>query len=138
MEIEFRYRKQKSKVFGEIYRPMAEVALIGEREVRETFYIDSGADVTLIPRSVGELLGLEFEEKEIIDMYGVGKSVISVVIKKIRMRFGEKEIPVRIAWALTEEIPLLLGRVDVFDPFHIIFKQNDGKVVFKIVGEVIE
>ena len=135
MEIEFRYRKQESRIFGEIERPMAEVVLIGKREIREVFFIDSGADLTLIPRSVGELLGLEFKEKEIVDMYGVGKSVISVVIKGIRMRFGKHEIPARVAWALTEEIPLLLGRVDVFDPFHITFKQNNKKVIFKTIEE---
>ena len=63
MEIEFGFRKEKSSLFGEIKRPVARVILINkEIKIPEIFYVDSGADITLIPRSVGELLQLEDPE----------------------------------------------------------------------------
>ena len=76
---------------------MGEILLIYERKIKETFYIDSGADVTLIPRSVGELLGLKIKDDDkIIDLYGIGDAAISAVIKGIKIKISEHEIPVRI------------------------------------------
>ncbi|MFQ6119329.1 MAG: hypothetical protein ACE5KE_05510, partial [Methanosarcinales archaeon] len=61
MKVEFKYRKEKSLIFGKILRPVACVefkSMKGEWiEVRP--YIDSGADITLIPLSLGRLLGFE-------------------------------------------------------------------------------
>ena len=45
------------------------------------------------------------------------------------MKIGDKIIETRIAWALVEEVPLLLGRTDVFNLFDICFKKNE-KTVF--------
>ncbi|MCG2826736.1 MAG: hypothetical protein L6265_09115 [Thermoplasmatales archaeon] len=130
--VRFNYRKQKSKAFGTVYRPMGEILLIYERKVKETFYIDSGADVTLIPRSVGELLGLKIKDDDkIIDLYGIGDAAISAVIKGIKIKIGEHEIPVRIGWALTEKIPLILGRMDIFNRFKILFDEKKKEIMFE-------
>lgn len=40
------------------------------------------------------------------------------------MKIGGKLFDARIAWALIEEVPLLLGRTDVFNLFSICFKKN--------------
>jgi hypothetical protein len=59
MEIEFAFRKESSGLFGSIGRPVARVIVIHRRRrVPQLFYVDSGADITLIPKSVGDLLGL--------------------------------------------------------------------------------
>ena len=53
MEIEFGFRKEASSIFGDIFRPVAKITIInGEIESDELVYVDSGADVTLISRSV--------------------------------------------------------------------------------------
>ena len=60
MEIEFDFRREKSSLFDEILRPVARVTLSHKNIViPQVFYVDSGADITLIPRSIGELLLLE-------------------------------------------------------------------------------
>ena len=133
--VRFNYRKQKSKAFGTVYRPMAEILLIYERKVKETFYIDSGADITLIPRSVGELLGLKIKDDDkIIDLYGIGDAAISAVIKGIKIKVGEHEIPVHVGWALTEKIPLILGRMDVFNRFKIVFDEKKKEIIFEWIN----
>ncbi len=58
----YQLRKEKSKHFGTLVRPVVEVKLHGAVSVNEVFYVDSGADVSIIPRSVGELLELELKE----------------------------------------------------------------------------
>ena len=135
--VRFDFRKEKSKHFGTIYRPVAKVKLFGEVIVKEIFYVDSGADLTIIPRSVGELLGLKLKESEIIDLYGVGEGALSVVIKKIKMVIVDKKIEARIGWALTEKVPLLLGRLDIFDKFEVIFNQNEGFIDFISLKNVV-
>jgi|SRR3989344_1647797 len=131
MEIEFDFKKEESWIFGAIWRPVASVTFInGEREIWESVYVDSGADVTLISKSVGDALGFRLEENEnITEIKGVGERGVPIVIKKVKVKIGEKLIDTRIAWALIEEVPLLLGREDVFSLFDICFKKNK-KTVF--------
>ena len=131
MEIEFDFREEQSRLFGPILRPVAEIVFVnGNKEILESVYVDSGADVSLMPKSVGDALGFTIEKSDnIIEIKGVGERGIPVVLKKLKMKIGETFIETRIAWALIEEVPLLLGRVDVFNFFDICFKKNK-KTVF--------
>lgn len=131
MEIEFDFKKEESRIFGPILRPVARIFLINEdKEVAEHLYVDSGADVSLIPKSVGDWLGFKIGDKEeIVEIKGVGERGVPIIIKKIKIKIGEQELETRIAWALVEEVPLLLGRTDVFNLFDVSFKKNQ-KTVF--------
>jgi len=131
MEIEFGFRKEKSSLFGEIKRPVARVILINkEIKIPEIFYVDSGADITLIPRSVGELLQLEDPVKsEIFDIKGISDKGISIVVRKISIQISSFVIRARVGWALTEHVPMLLGREDIFPFFNILFLRNK-KTIF--------
>ena len=94
-------------------------------------YIDSGADFTLIPYRLGLSLGMEME-KEVEEVYGVGGG-IPVVIKLLTMKLGDISLNVRVGWSLREDIPIILGRLDVFDKFDIEFREKEGEVIFKSV-----
>jgi hypothetical protein len=37
----------------------------------------------------------------------------------------------RIAWAFVEEVPMLMGRMDIFDKFRIIFDEKKGWIDFE-------
>lgn len=93
-------------------------------------YIDSGADITMIPLSVGKLLGIDMDKTDVEQISGIRGSVPVVYTERI-MRIGVVEFPSHIAWALTEEVPPLLGRTDVFDIFDVLFKQNEKQIVFQ-------
>ncbi|MBS3097943.1 hypothetical protein J4209_04075 [Candidatus Woesearchaeota archaeon] len=131
MEIEFDFREEQSRIFGQILRPVAEVTFINnEKEVLEYPYVDSGADISLIPKSVGNFLGFEIgKADEITEIKGIGERGVPIIIKKAKIRIGEKLFETRIAWALIEEVPLLLGRTDVFNLFDICFEKNK-KTIF--------
>ena len=131
MEVEFDFKKEESRIFGPILRPVARVILINnEKEVAEHLYVDSGADVSLIPKSVGDWLGFNVEKEDsITEIKGIGERGVPIIIKKLKIRIGEKLLETRIAWALIEEVPLLLGRTDVFNLFDICFKKNK-KTIF--------
>ena len=132
MGIEFDFREEQSRLFGTILRPVARITLInGKMEIPEHLYVDSGADITLVPKSVGDLLGFKVKEDDLVEeVKGVGERGVPIIIKKIKMRIGEKLLETRIAWALIEEVPLLLGRTDVFNLFDISFMKS-RRTVFK-------
>ena len=127
MRVEFDFRKEQSGTFGLIARPVARLVLKGEngREVPEIFYVDSGADITLIPRSLGELLGFAVRDSsEIKEIKGIGERGVPFVLRNVTLRFNDKTLPARIAWALIEEVPPLLGRLDIFRIFNITFAKE--------------
>lgn len=131
MTVEFPYRQESSSREGYIYRPVAKVILKGLNgmEVVDYFYIDSGADYTLIPYKLGLFLGLKSEGNEVCEVQGIS-GVIGVIFSKIGMKIGEHNFEAKIGWAQIEHVPLLLGRTDIFDKFEVVFRQPERKVLF--------
>lgn len=127
----FRYKKEESLVLGKIERPVADVYLRTKKDSWIEFhpYIDSGADVTMIPLSLGKLLDFEIDESKIQQIGGIRGSV-PVMHTKASMKIGNKTFTSHIAWALIEDVPPLLGRKDVFDVFKITFEQYRGTITF--------
>jgi hypothetical protein len=121
----------RHEVLGDIIQPYASVILRhGQYSFVGEFLIDSGADISLIPRGVGELLGLTSGEGEINDV-GDLQATLPAVYREVEMQIGEERLHVRLAWALTEDVPLILGRLDVFDFFDIEFRQRERCTIFR-------
>ena len=130
MEITFDFREEHSRLFGKIKRPVVPVIMSnGDKQEAGTFYVDSGADISLIPRTTGKRLGFTIEKEDIREVKGIGERGIPILIRKLKLQIGDKEINAEVAWSLVEEVPLLLGRKDVFDNFEITFKDN--KTIFR-------
>lgn len=130
--IVFRYKEESlGSAEGTILRPVADVFFRSHTGVWIEFhpYIDSGADITMIPLSFGKLLGFRLRESEVQQIGGIRGSV-PVIYGKTSIRIGAAEFSVRIAWSLIEDVPPLLGRADVFDAFNITFRQHDGTIEF--------
>ena len=131
--IVFKYKQEPSRIPGKlIYRPVAEIYLKSKLNnwIKFNPYIDSGADVTLIPLSLGKLLGLSVNEKKIEQIGGIRGSV-PVIYFKQEIKIGDIEFSAQIAWALIEEVPPLLGRTDIFDKFNVQFRQKESLIIFE-------
>ena len=127
----FRYKLEKGAHQKLVKRPVADVWLKKGNEWIEFHpYIDSGADVTLIPLSLGELLGFKTENEAIEEIGGI-RGAVPVIYKNCQIKIGRKVLPILIAWALVEEVPPLLGRADVFDFFKVTFNQKGEEIVFE-------
>ncbi|MCK4476414.1 MAG: hypothetical protein KAU16_06775 [Methanophagales archaeon] len=124
--MEFPYQKEGSRIFGEIYRPIVEFEIETEELgwTRILAYTDSGADVTLLPLSFIRALKIRVEEEDIKEIRGIGAGKISVIIKEVRMKLVDKMFKAKVAIALIEDVPYLLGREDVFKHFEICFRKN--------------
>jgi hypothetical protein len=129
--IEFDYRQERLRTGEIIFRPVAKVYLLrAEGEwVAEYFYVDSGADYTLIPYRMGRFLGLERIATEVREIGGVG-GVVGVRFAIVSMKIEAHQFDCSIAWAQIERVPLLLGRDEVFEHFDITFRQRNKKAIF--------
>jgi len=130
--IVFNYRKEKSTITENIFRPIASVKFKSKENtwIKLHLYIDSGADITIIPLSFGRLLGLELKKEDIKQLTGVGGTSIPVVITEVEIKINDIAFPINVAWALEEDIPPLLGRTSVFDKFVITFDQTKKIIIF--------
>lgn len=131
-EIQFKTKKELSDIFGPIWRPVIPVKFRSEDNILSCeVLVDSGADVSLIPKRVGNYLGFTLtDEEEIKELYGIGEGVAPFLIRQISITIGDVEKQIRVGWCLIEEIPILLGRLDLFSLFDIKFMQEDEILVF--------
>jgi len=130
--MEFPYQKEKSKLFGEILRPLIKFEIktkIGW--VDAVGYLDSGADITLLPLSFARVLGIKIEDEEIKEIRGIGDNAVSVIIKEVEIKIGNVELKARVGIALIEEVPYLIGRKDIFNKFRIIFEEYNKRIILK-------
>ena len=130
--IEFPFERRASKRFGQILKPIIPVRVIGPgRGVNIFMLLDSGADISLIPYSVGETLGLELDMANRSEVQGIGEGSVPYILSQVRLKIENVEISVRIGWALIEEIPFILGRLDVFQKFAIEFREFENRMLLK-------
>ena len=127
----FRYRPERSHL-GTVYRPVATVIVEYKKHVVELpLYIDSGADVSLIPYRFGKALQLQQTAKDRVrKIRGIAGRSVPYLVKRLTFSFGRTRISARVAWSMTEEVPLLLGRLDVFEKFRITFDERKRIVDF--------
>lgn len=130
--IKFRYKKEVSTITGEVLRPVADVVLeSGSCQVETAMYIDSGADITMLSLELGKALGLKhLPTDEIREIKGVSGGGVPYILKDANIILNDKRLKIRLAWALTEEVPLLLGRMDIFPKFKITFDEKQELITF--------
>jgi hypothetical protein len=115
---------------GFSYLPIAEVEIrFGRRSVRIEMTVDSGADLVMIPRYVGHDLGLSLRGSAVRNLAGIGGGV-PYVLKRVKLGIGSIALDARIAWAQRDDVPALLGRMDVFDRLRITFDGKRRDLVF--------
>jgi len=127
--IVFKYRRQKSSSFGDILRPIADVIVeFNGNQIEVPMYIDSGADITLLPFTMGKALGFKEEADEIKQMKGISGAGVPFVAKTISIFLSNERIEAKIAWSMVEDVPPLLGRMDVFPRFKILFDEANEQM----------
>ncbi len=113
-------------------RPTATISLAKNNGDWYSFrsIIDSGADLTVIPFSIGKTLGMDEKRYKPRTLGGVGGGLKAIYVK-LKMKIGEKDFDARVAWAQIDGIPTLLGRADVFDKFKITFDEKKEEIIFE-------
>ncbi len=143
MVLFFNYHKLPNKKGVDIRTPTIPITLKGRAKINIKVYalIDSGADISIIPKALAEVLDLDLSGETHIS-YGVGGE-IKVKDSKMRVTLEKKPhqetysytIPVQVI--LTgEEPPIILGRKGFFDKFIITLDESKQKIKLKKVKRV--
>lgn len=132
MTLSYKFKKFKLEDGTYVKRPVVNIVLKNEDKFLEFWAIlDSGSDLTTIPKAVAEYLGLKIKDMEIemIGYKGIGKvkeSRVTIVFKGKVQRQVEmlSNVPVAVMQD-SEEEDVIIGTNGIFEHFKIIF--NDTK-----------
>jgi hypothetical protein len=93
--------------------------------------LDTGASVSVLPYSIGVQLGAIWEEQTISVMLAGNLAPIEARGLLVSAQIASFE-PVRLvfAWSLSDDIPLLLGRMNFFLEFDVCFYRS--QLVFDV------
>ena len=121
----FKYARENSSTLGFVYRPITKVGLRDSNgEMFElSMLVDSGADISILSKRIGDIMGLDVEQGEAKVFRGIVGELIAYV-HKIPLFINGKKVETRVAFALSE-VPNLLGRLDIFKNFEISFRKEE-------------
>ncbi|MBU0489641.1 MAG: retropepsin-like domain-containing protein [Bacteroidetes bacterium] len=103
-----------------------------DSDIAISMLVDSGADCSLIPKSIGETLGLHLADAETIQLAKCVGGTVRYVLRNIEFFIDEQPFTAPVAWVQDEECTdVILGREVIFDLFDIEFKQADEVILFK-------
>lgn len=103
----------------------------GEGERLYDFLVDSGADTTLLPRSLANELGIDFRKCPASITQGVEGRGTKIYHAFLRLKIGPWEDRIHCAFASHDHIPPLLGRLDIFSRYTIVFDAERRSVIFR-------
>ncbi len=115
------------------WQPDYSIAL-GTSKITEklSMLVDSGADISIIPRWTGEDLGLKVDENDYIEKAEGVNGTVDYVIKNLTFNIDGHVFKAPVGWVQTEDVEdILLGREVVFDLFDVEFRQTDEEIIFK-------
>jgi Aspartyl protease len=128
------YGLNNKKAWNPLY-PVTLATSVKQKEMYMT--VDSGAEVSLVSREIGDLLGFTVSLGEELETgEGVGGE-IEYVTRSLDLTIDGHTFKAPVAWILTANTnaPLLLGREVVFDLFDIKFVQAEERIEFEWRGE---
>jgi hypothetical protein len=136
MIIRYRYKSVRRPDGSEERTPSIPVIFVGEKNRQEFIaLLDSGADISFIPKGIAEILGLKIEGIPITPAYGISVT-INTVQTKMGIIVGRGSItehfiiPVKVALD-QYDFPPILGRFGFFDKFSITFDESEKHVTLK-------
>jgi len=121
----FEFTEETSSSLGIVYRPIIKVGLKDADGVmfETSMIVDSGADITVLSKRMGDIMGVDVEKGEEKIFRGIVGELIAYV-HRIPLFIDGRELEVRVAFALAE-VPNLLGRLDIFRNFEISFRKEE-------------
>lgn len=133
MAIVFPFERERSSLFGWVYRPYAAVSFWSrkwEDWLDIGMIIDSGADYTLLPKSYVSELGVDLKRgtRELLTRGIGGSSRVYLLRTKYRVRLGAWERVIPLGFLDTNDIPPLLGRQDFMETLRFTFHNHTTEI----------
>lgn len=135
MDVKFHFEFVGENRFGQVYRPIAKVSFespLSKKWISTWMIVDTGADHSILPKHLSEKLRISLERDCVKDVtVGIGgEKSIYFMKEKIKVKLGDNERRIPIAFIDSDETPPLLGRLGFLETFNTEFLKSHT-VVFK-------
>lgn len=129
MPLYFPLEKEKSPLFGSVFRPYAIVSFWSKKQenwLDIAMIVDSGADYTILPKFYVEELGIQLgRESRSLSTQGVGgSSEVFFLKKKHPIKLGQWELQIPLGFINQNDTPPLLGRQEFMELFRVSFHNH--------------
>jgi hypothetical protein len=119
------YSEKESRIFGKMLKPVIYMEIFSRTHELwcgiDDVLVDTGADITLIPRDIGKGLVDDVFSGEKASIKGITPFELSVYIHELKVRVTGKEFVTKVAIADADEVPIVLGRFNALDLFDARF-----------------
>ena len=135
MSLIFPFVYAEVESLGELFYPFVRVNLktiYGWQEF--DFLVDTGADVTTLPKAMLSVLGINGRSLKKQKTQGIGGVLVETFKTVLPIRIGNDEFLIHVSITNTEEesLPLLLGKKDVFEKrFSLMIDSNNKVTILK-------
>ena len=135
MAISFNYQKLPGKKGTDHKTPSIKINIKGRAKYSQNVIalIDSGADLSVIPKDIAELLDVDLSGEETVSHGISGEVKVKESKIRINIKKGHEDysfvIPIQII--LSGDPPVILGRRGFFDKFKITIDEKNQKVMLK-------
>lgn len=125
----FKYQEGKSSLFGFIKRPLVVIEVYSAKLQRWIVFrkvlADTGADICLLPRFMGNLLIDDVTIGDYKRIRGiVPNTFLNGFIHNLKIRLTDKEFIAPVFIADSEDVTPIFGRVKALDQFKVCFDGN--------------
>ena len=125
--------EKESKILGKILTPIISIEIFSEKHGfwygLDEILVDTGADITLIPKNVGETLVDNIALGRKASIKGITHSKLIVYIHTLKIKVTNKEFTTKIAIANSNEVPAALGRFGALDMFDAQFLKGRNLIL---------
>lgn len=120
---------QKYTQLGIIPEPVIPIEILTKFGYQKfDFLVDTGADCSIMPKSVANDLDIDLSNLTKMHLCGIEGRTIVAYIAKITVRITNTPLLITCALSSNEKSPFILGRKDIFSHFNIIF-DNKRKII---------
>lgn len=138
--ISFRYKQiERPTPLEPIKAPTVSLTFAGKEKVGIIGILDSGADVSAIPMSIADILGLDLskEKEQIVGVSGKTFAIKTSLTATVERGHEKYTFPLAVYVldaSIDGDFPILIGRKDFFYNFNITFKEKEGRIILKKVN----
>lgn len=131
MSLTFPFVYAKVESLGTLFYPFVTLELktiYGWQEF--DFLVDTGADVTTLPKTILPVLGINEKRLKKQKTQGVGGIWVETFELKVPIRIDKDQLLIHASVTNTKEkgLPFLLGRIDIFDKKYSLEIDSKNKV----------
>jgi len=131
-ELYFPYKHIQTETFGEVTIPVAKIFLQGKQEETAIdVIVDTGAVISIFPKSLCDILGLDFEKGQQSYVKTATGENIPIRIHKLKIRINDHKFQARAAFSIIENVPYILGRLDILNKLEIRFDKHGTRFIIK-------